>query len=442
MPMPTNIDFQTEQDALSRRMQIAEALRNGGLAPLGPTEVVGGVAVKKSPLEGLSKIVQAYFGAKNVQSITDEQRKLGQDRRADLRSAMEQYLNASSGKLTQPGGSDLYGAQADLNPNPQQAILEALTSQHPEMRAVGAAGMKNMQQGQITAKDMLPYASPSAIPGMVAHGAAGFQPKREKPIEVGGMLLDPESLTVLKANGPPPERISIKGDLYEINPTTGQYKKLDNAPKVTVTNSMGGVILPGQKKGAETLFSEYGKRVAEMGKISQNATNNLQAIAELKNLESQGIFSNVTAGPKTFLANLGQSIGVPVDQNKLANTEGFNSVATDLWQGVVSKYGGNRGITAEEAKQLKQIIPQAANSPQARQQMYGILERVAQRQISQYQNANKSFLKAVQADDVTMLPDFLEDSQMPAPTTPNPATSGVAPKAPMSLEDYLKSRSR
>jgi hypothetical protein len=185
------------------------------------------------------------------------------------------------------------------------------------------------------------------------------------------------------------------------------------------------VVMPGQKAGMEEIFKKTGDRVVELGKAAQVATSNLQAISELKNLESQGIYSNVTTAPTTFFTNLAQAVGVPLDQKKVAtlgNTESFNAIATDLWQGVVNKYGGNRGVTEKEAQELKKIVPQAANSPQARARMYQILESVSQRQIGQYKNANSSYNKALQTQNPADLPDLLEASSLPEPTKPDPVT--------------------
>ena len=60
--------------------------------------------------------------------------------------------------------------------------------------------------------------------------------------------------------------------------------------------------------------------------------------------EDSGIFSNVTSGPSTFVANLAQAFGMPISDEmakKLGSTESYNAAATDLWQTLVSKYGGN-----------------------------------------------------------------------------------------------------
>lgn len=63
-------DIAQEQQQLSRRQQMADLLRKQSLDPVGNTEVINGWAVKKSPLEGLSKMAQA-LSANYIQDKTD-----------------------------------------------------------------------------------------------------------------------------------------------------------------------------------------------------------------------------------------------------------------------------------------------------------------------------------------------------------------------------------
>ena len=51
-----------DQAALLRQQQLADLLRKQGMEPMGPTEMVSGWAVKKSPLEGVAKIAQSLGG--------------------------------------------------------------------------------------------------------------------------------------------------------------------------------------------------------------------------------------------------------------------------------------------------------------------------------------------------------------------------------------------
>ncbi|MDO8703392.1 MAG: hypothetical protein Q7J84_00450, partial [Sulfuricaulis sp.] len=57
-------DYAAEQEDIARRRAFAQAMQQQGAQPMGPTETVGGWAVKRSPLEGMAKMLQAYSGRK------------------------------------------------------------------------------------------------------------------------------------------------------------------------------------------------------------------------------------------------------------------------------------------------------------------------------------------------------------------------------------------
>ena len=85
------------------------------------------------------------------------------------------------------------------------------------------------------------------------------------------------------------------------------------------------------------------------------------------------------------------------------------------------------------------MLPLAASSPQARQQLYSILNNVSDRQIAQYRNANKSFANAVKMDDPTMFSEEFADVYMPQPSTPSPVTQPAGGQGgPIPLDQYLK----
>lgn len=64
-------DIAAQQMQLARQQQMADALKQQSMTPLGPTDMVGGWAVRKSPLEGIAKLAQALAGS-TLQSKADE----------------------------------------------------------------------------------------------------------------------------------------------------------------------------------------------------------------------------------------------------------------------------------------------------------------------------------------------------------------------------------
>lgn len=427
-----NYDYDIEQQNLARRQQIAEAMQQGALAPMGPTEVVSGMAVRRSPLEGIAKILQAYMASKSMGKVREDQVALGNRYREDLKTGMSQFMEGMNAQPGQPtaiedesgGHTGPAMTPVDVQAAKRSAILNAIASNHPVLQQLGMSQMNQLGKDRLTMKDVFDKADPTTQQRLAQQSGIEFTPARQKPLEVNGMLIDPTSLKVLKAEGEPPKHIQLNGDYYEINPTTGQYKKLDNAPKLSINGPLA-TANAGQKKGMETIFSKASDHVAKLGETAAASTELKQSLAELRNLESQGINSGVVAPAQTWVQNFAQSVGIPLSPEqtaKLGSSEGFNSVATQLWQNVISKSGGNRGVTKEEAAELKNITPQLANSPQARVRMMAILERAADRSIAQHKTAHTALMRAIQADDATQIPPELFSAFAPEPTTPQPAT--------------------
>ena len=79
-------------------------------------------------------------------------------------------------------------------------------------------------------------------------------------------------------------------------------------------------------------------------------------------------------------------------------------------------------MTKEEAVEIKKMLPLAANSPQARQQLFRLLNNVADRQVVQFQNANRSFAQSALQEDPTIFSEGFADTYVPEPSQPMPVT--------------------
>lgn len=437
-------DYDVEGENLRRRQALLDAMQAQSMQSLQPSQV-GGMGAAPHWTQAAAKLLQAYGAQKGQEQLQADRQTAAEKYRTGMQEGFENYFKTAEGGK-QPSmalAPDAQGNPQMVNVpgNPRKAIFDALASGHPVMREFAMQQMKDMGKDKLTAKDLLPYAEPSSIPQIAQSGMAGFQPKRniqslgEQFWDVSGAA--PKAIGGVQYGAP----ATIGGDLYQQQTGSGKLTKLDNAPKVTTNVSMSPVI-KGQVAGQEAFWKQASKQVEELGNRAQTASDNKQTLAEMKNLDSQGVFSNVTSGPATFLSNLGEAVGVKVDKSKLANTETFNALTTDLWQGLVAKYGGNRGVTKEEAAEIKNMLPLATTSPQARQQLYRILENVSNRQIQQFQSANKTYSEAVYADDPRMFKLDLEGVYTPQPQAPAPVTPGKASSAPMSLEQYLNSKGK
>lgn len=421
-------NYEAEDENLKRRQAIYDALRMRALQA--PQVVsVGGMGAAPSPLSALANILGAYAAQKGDEQVLAEKNALSGKRAEDLRTGLEAYDKASRDRWEEPG-ADQAGPPQLIKGDRRKAIFEALASQHPLLQKLGMSQLEAEGKGALTAKDLLPYASRQGIASMVQGGLGGFQPKRDIG-EVGGIVYDKDNLQTMELGGPKPTQKVINGDLYELNPSTGQWKKLDNAPKVSTNVHVGGPVIAGQKAGAEAYFKHAAQVVDAAGKAANSSQQLLSTLDTLEQLHKAGINSNITSGLATAAANLAQSLGVKVNAEKLANTEAYNSLITDLWQRSVAQYGGNRGVTKDEAEEIKKLTPLASTSPLAREQLFALQKRGAMRYIEAYKQANKSFAEAATADDPRMfrIPELIEGSYIPqAGNTPNPAVAAPSGK--------------
>lgn len=448
--LPT-YDYEAEQAALARQQQLLDAMQGQSLQPMGGTQMLGNVAIQHSPMEGIAKIAQAY-AAKYGQAKLDAKRtELGQRYAGDLRSGVDRLiegLSAAPGQI--PAVNDESGGHSgdplsaeSASTAKRNAILSAVASNHPVLRQLGGQYLSTLTKDQLSQKDILGLAAHydpgSVLQFLNSGGRTPLQPKKDykvvdnQLVEVGGptptvagdfrTTYGPVAQVATGPNGPV---------LGQIATATGEVKFAPAAANVKVDTKIQPTVLnKGAQAGAENFWKDVSKQVGAYAEAARAASEQRQAIAELQRLESQGVFSNNTAGAQTFMTNLAQGLGMPLSseqQAKLGTSEGFNSVATQLWQNVISKSGGNRGVTKEEAIELKNITPQLSNSPQARMRMYAILNRAAERAIAQHANAHKNYVTALQADRMDQVDPSLFNASMPEPQAPNPVTPvGKAP---------------
>jgi hypothetical protein len=434
-------DYESEQAAIARQMKLAEIAAAQGAAPMGPTEMVSGIAVPQSPLQGVAKLVQAYMGRRGIEEAESRRKQLGERYRADLSSGISRFIDGIS---TQPGEQP---AQTGNNPSayvaPQQfspedargarlrTIVEAMGSNHPVLQQLGASQLSQMQKGNIEAKDLLPYADPAAIPGMVRTGAVGFKPKRNIK-EVGGVVYDADTLDVLQLKdgyNPAEERL-IGGDRYQVNPSTRKMEKMDNAPKVSLQN-VGNVVNRGQLAGFEEWSKAAAKRVSEMSEQATAARNLVSRTNQLEALTTAGTNAGPLADAATFLQGLANQTGIKVDASKLANSQTFESESTRAWAEMMQSLGGARGLVKEESEKIARSLPSMVQTPQGRAQIISLIRQAAEQQISDAERANQEYGKALEAQSPSMFSFGLSKTILPQSGTLPSAPGSTSPGKPI-----------
>jgi hypothetical protein len=414
-------DYESEQQRIARQRQLADALMQGGLSPSRQIDrtAAGGRAIAFTPLEGIADIVQVLAGKRKAGQADEQQQALTQRYHNDLVKGMQQFQTTSEGVRVpdlaprvgvDPANPPMIQQQA---PNPRKAVLDALSSNHPVLREMAMQELRKKPEPGVSAKDLLQYADPSSIPDIAARGVAGFKPKAGEIRNVNGILYNDRG-EVVQLKGPQPTLGNVRGTITQVSPSTGLHDPLDKATRVNV-NASPKVVMGGQKAGMEAYFKNAANQVDKLGQVAGNAQSLLSAIDTLESLHNAGVNSNMTSGLVTAAQNLGQSLGMKVDAAKLANTEAAKSVLTELWQRAVSQYGGNKGVTKDEAMEVKRLTAMLEYSPEARAKIFQIQRDAAARQIAAYSNANRSFAEAAAADDPRLfkIPDDIASTYTP-----------------------------
>ena len=432
MPMMPTYDFETEADAIKRKQAIADALQQAALQPMQmPTQP----GVKLSGVNVLAKLLEGYVAGKKSDEAKADRTALSQRYGDELKSGMEQYYKTMQGYETpsmaltpnEDGSPQMVKVPGDR----KKAIFDALASNHPVLRDLAISQLKEEGKNQLTPKDLLSIATPDSVLANTANPAA-WKPKRElKAFAPGEVLLDSSGNYATPGNPSgqrPFDLKTIGGDLYQTSATG--YKKLDNAPKVTVHNAVN--------MGDNALMKKLGESTAELINTARTGKQQAQQMQftanRLEELNNKGVFSGPTANVATTLGAFAQTLGVPVDQNKLGRSEEYNAIlAQQVAKVLTAGNGVGRSMTDEDRKRFEQQFPQLVSTPQGRQQIIGMLRNSAAQDL-QYANqveANlrKNYPEAARLWDV-------------APTNvgfPTPANAGgQGPGNPIPLDQYLK----
>lgn len=222
--------YSAEARDIENRRRLAEALQAQGQTPLGPTEQVGGWAIKKSPLEGLAKVGQQMSGAYQEKQADEQQKALGQRYQDDLSRALMTAGQAATGTPASPAPADELGggpARPAVAPD-RQAVIQALMS-HP---ATQGMAMQQMS-GDLSRQQLI-----SALGGAQGAPAAGAPGQPGMPQTGAGAR-----------TGGPAGGIPMK-DWLQVDPTGKEYMQQLAKDQTPINVRPGGTVYtPG--KGAE-----------------------------------------------------------------------------------------------------------------------------------------------------------------------------------------------
>lgn len=407
---------------LQHGQRLADMLRMNAMQPI--QSVSNSPLASISPLQVMAQALMGHSANRAYEQNMEGQRQLAQIMEGDTQEGLNKF-------------SEEYGV------NPQQAVFNAMASRSPRIIGLGKEAMK----GVIQPKQLMDAATNESI---LASGGnpLGFKPKLElKTVEPGKPLLDQGGNLVNPASvqpGAAPSYQTINGDLYGVTQTG--MDQINKAPRTNVSNT---VVNGPQNQGLSEVFKKGVQLTSELGEQARGAVETLHSLDNLANLDKQGIFSNLTSKPSAFLVNIAQAVRAPLPQeviDRLSNTTAYNSEVINVWQKWISQIGTNKGLTKEEAMELKNALPLAAHSPEARAKIIELMRGAATRTIENHRNAVNAYTQSYRSQDPSDILRAMGEMQVPgaatAPTetTGNPIGTQVAPAQVPKFEDLIKQR--
>lgn len=359
-----NYDYDVEAADLQRRQRFFDAQQVSALAPIQLPQA-GGIAGRTSPLEALARVLQSYIGAYGSGKLKEERGALAERYRKDLVEGMEKYYQTAEGQQVSAGlGPDGSPQMIQQPGDKRKAIYEALASNHPVLRELAMSQLKGSEG--LTAKDLLPYATPDSI---IASGGdmTKFKPKRDlKSLTPGEVLVDAGGNITQPGRaadgGQGWGTTTIGGDLYQQSATG--LKKLDNAPKTNVSVSVNPVIR-GEGKFMEGIGTEAAALVSKARDAKVTAQRTLQSLAKMEELDAAGVHGGVLTTPVVFMSGLADAAGMKIDKAKLANSQAYQG---ELMAQLSGQLTGSlaRSTTDKDMEILKAPMAQLMNTSEGR----------------------------------------------------------------------------
>ena len=371
-----NSDVSVEAATLARRQKLLEAMQARVMNP----QITGPKGYAIGQL--LANLGTSYILKKGEGKEKEKVRENEAARSASLSQNLGAYMDMRQGRAgdTMDVGQVQNLMQNDVAPqlnepikaNPQEAVLRAMASQHPELQAIGKMDL----QAQLTGKKEKDFEDKIMPDGSVQRIFTSGEIKQLGNFAKKGDQWS-EPYLMRGTDGKP---LMVKKNL-----TTNEVDVVDKAPKITATaNSSSSSIVP---KG-ETEFSKaLGKDVAEEYKqarqTAQQAYKAKSFVGQMEKLEQSGIFTGPTANIATTLGAVGQTLGIPVDTAKLANSQAFQQQFAAQVANVLTMGGGiGRSMTDADRKAFEQSLPTMLMSPQGRARVYQMINGQADQDIS------------------------------------------------------------
>lgn len=410
--------FALQMQQLQRRQAIADMLQQQGMAPQ-DTQVVGNIAVRRSPLEALSKLGQTFAGAKiqqsNDQSYQDIAKQMMDAQRgalAGLSGSQPTSASNTSGSTPVTGGlaaptappssfaSTLDAAQNASNYGVDPEVIKAAIADQArtdQMKNDASSGIAPTERGDLIRQEAIRQAFVPGTAGMLTIDPATKRPAFQ---DLPGMAQSTANVTGLTTAATEANKPHYESDPFHPGRTSVTYATppalagMQNSPMGSIGRGAqmpaGGTAadLEGQKVGAKT-GQDY---AASLNDSANAAIQGKRTLSEMNNL-LQGFEPGKGAPVLAGLGSAAVAMGVsPETVTQLTNVNPGDAEAfqkgTAALAGEAAKQVTNR-VTQTEFKVFLANNPNWMMTPQGIKRVMDFMGKGFDNQIEQQQQFSK-----------------------------------------------------
>lgn len=191
----TQSPYDQQIEELKRRQQMAEMLQQQALQPLESQVAPGGMVVPTSPVLGLTKMLQAYMGGKQLRDIEKQKGELSERSTAEAQDFLRSMAPGAQQRMSPNAAlaASLSTAPTEAQPitsqQRQEAIMGAGLSANPQMRmAAQLAAMKPERVLQLDKVDPSKFTSASVASAFKADDPNLLVPVTPKPEKLASVI--------------------------------------------------------------------------------------------------------------------------------------------------------------------------------------------------------------------------------------------------------------
>lgn len=365
-----------EQDAIKRRMAIAQALMQQAQDPLVAPQG-GRYVVPISPLQGIAKLAKTYLGAKGMKDSQEAAREVEGRGLSNRRAEMERILQAGAGtpEIQQP--SDQFGGGPGRagTPGGRDKLIQAMAqSQYPEFQQVALQQQMRppIQLGR-TLVDSNTY-KPLAVDQAVAAEQEAARKQRMAELE----------MKLVDARSSREEKFAAQKELA--NMQSQSRKELANMQlegrkdmaKVTEAITKQG---RGESKYAEERMKAKAGEMTALEKSAGAAYKQIQALdrfLEASKTGTEGGAQPILTDVRNFLSTFG------VPSGNLKEVRQMEQAVNDILATKFQEFGA-RGLTDRDMAILQASLPRVETDRRSRENIANILRKAHINTINDYQ---------------------------------------------------------